>query len=377
MNFLKRITSRYIKQLYVRLNEAIRVYGRFTGRFGRHFYKEIKSNKFPTTIQLPITYKCNFDCVMCGMRQLVSKRGFTVQEMKTVLSNKLFNKVNSVGVNGGEPFLLDNIDEYISALFETLPNLKNVFLISNGFFTDKILDKSKKILEICHKHDACYHLSISIDGYEDMQDTMRGKSGAFTHAVSTCNAIISDRENICDSFNTICTITRVNVDRLAELDSWAKDCDLPISYNIATVHKRIQNEHKFNEFSVFTDEHARLLTEEFFYSKYLENKSETYFALYYFVHTGERIASCTHKTDVVTLTPNGGLSYCATFSDEIGNALNNEADKIYFAKENLEYRKKLHSEHCKHCSHYSSSLTYRNYLSKYGRERMRFTKIFR
>lgn len=377
MNFIKIIIGEFPLQIYRWLVTAAKVYIVFFRRLVKGRYAKHKDNTYPTTIQLPITYKCNFDCVMCGMQKLIHQPGFTPDELSIILKDNLYKNVSSVGVNGGEPFLLKNIDEYIEALFASLPKLKNVYVISNGYFTSAILEKSEKILEICHKHSAKFGLSISLDGYGQMQDIMRGRKGAFGHAVATCQEILNNRNRYCDSFGTICTVTKLNVYNLAEIDTFAAQHDIPINYNVATIHKRICNEEKYKDFSVFTDEHARLMAAEFFYEKFLQTKKECYYGLYYIVNNGERISSCEAKTDVVTVTPDGSLSYCATHSNIIGSAYSKSSEKLFFDEKNLSYRKKMQSEYCKSCSHYSGRMELEHYFSKYAKERMREVAIFR
>ncbi len=349
----------------------------FGGLLVKGNYKKPKETAYPKTIQLPITYKCNFDCVMCGMQKLVHHSGFSPNELKSILEDNLYKNVASVGVNGGEPFLLKNLEEYIEVLFECLPKLKNIYIISNGYFTDAILKKSEQILKICHDHSAKLGISISVDGYGEMQDVMRGHKGAFERTMNTCRKIQKKQELYCDSFGTICTITKINVYNLAELDSFMAKEGIPISYNVATIHKRICNEDKYEDFSVFTDEHARMMAAEFFYSKFLETKREHYFGLYYMISSGERVYMCSSKSGVVTLTPDGGISYCATHSDIIGSAYSCSSEKIFFAPENLKYRKEMQEKYCKNCSHYADRIEKKHYFSKYVKERLRQVTVFR
>lgn len=311
----------------------------------------------PTTLQLPITYKCNFDCVMCGMKSLKNNKDFSIEEMEKILRDDLFSNIESVGVNGGEPFILNNLVEYIKTLIITLPKLKNIYLISNGYFTDRVLDYSKKIKLLCHEHKIMYHLSISIDGFGETHNRIRGNSNAFDNAINTCKNIIANPNVYCDTFNTICTITKLNVYNLVEIDLFSKQENIPITYNIATIHKRLNNENKYADFSIFTEEKAQKVASEFLYSIFMKTKSEMYFARYYYARYKIRIAICRHKSQVVTLTPNGAISYCATFSKEIGVANESSAKSIYFDNNNLEYRKQLQKEHCFSCSHYTESLS--------------------
>lgn len=355
----------------------LKLYSRYIFRILLGRYKKNKDTDYPTTLQLPITYKCNFDCVMCGMKSLIHQKDFSVPELKKILSDKLFIRIKSVGVNGGEPFILSNLDEYIQVLLDTLPNLEDIYIISNGYFTEKILSLSEKIKSLCASRNIRYHLSLSIDGYGKMQDKMRGKAGAFTHFMETYEQLNKDISHYCDELRVICTITKVNVYNLPELEVWADSNKMDIDYNIATIHKRICNEERYEDFSVFTDAHARMMTAEFFYTKYLQTNQERYFGLFYVVKTGKRISSCSHKTKAVTLTPNGQLSYCATHSDEIGNALEQSAVEIFYSDENLKYRRSMHNEYCESCTHYSASLNQKEYLLLYTKEQLRPMKIYR
>lgn len=331
--------------------------------FAKCFLGKFKetSMSLPNTIQLPITYKCNFDCVMCGMRTLVQQKDISIEELKTILEDKLFSRIITVGLNGGEPFIIKNLCDYVKTIVSCLPKLKHIFLITNGYFTDSVLEKSKEIKKICSSKNIKFHLSVSIDGIGKLHDIMRGHINAFEKCINTVNRILENPTLYCDDFNTICTITKINVYNLAEIEAYAKKHSIPIAFNVATIHKRLNNEYKFEDFSIFTDEHARMIAAEFLYSKFLETNKEMYFARYYFVKYGKRISICGHKSKVVTLTPNGNISYCATFSNELGCALTNSAYDIFYSKENMCYRKKLHNEFCHGCSHYTESLNKNGY----------------
>lgn len=377
MNILKKLCNRYLKQLYILVREFLIVYSKLLKRTLYNLYVKImvKDDK-PDTIQLPITYKCNCDCIMCGMEKLKCKKDFSLDELELILSDKLFTEIKSVGLNGGEPFLINLID-YVHVIVNKLPKLKNIYVISNGSLPERILEMSEEIFLFCKKKGINYTLSISLDGINEMHDRMRGRHNLFDKTKETIIKINENSSKYCSNFGVICTITKLNVYNLAELDSWAKDNNIPISYNIATMHERLKNDYKFKDFSVFTDNHTRYLAQEFFYSKFLEDKSEKYFCLYYYVKNLKRISKCDHKKNVVTLTPNGYISYCATFSKELGNALKNSAYNIYFDKTNEDYKKNLHKDKCDGCSHYTSYCTESNYIKYYAKERMKIKRIYR
>lgn len=310
-----------------------------------------KIKKYPSTIQLPITYLCNFDCVMCGMRHMVGRKDFSAKEIGTILSNPLFKEVKYVGVNGGEPFLKKDIVECFEEMMKCCPKLQAFNIISNGYFTDKILSTLELIKPECEKRKIKVNLSISVDGYMDMQDFHRGKEKAFENADCTIKQILEDKNKYVDDIMVICTITKYNIERINEVEVWAADRGVEVSYNIATENVRIENEERVQDFSLFSDEHARMLATEFFYQKYLETRNEKYFGLFLYLKDKKRYAPCPCQyNDWVTLTPDAQIGYCATHSKNLGSALEESAYDIF--QRNIDYLQEIKKTHCENCSHY-------------------------
>lgn len=360
---IKKIIQKYPKIYYSMffVKNFLEIYSGIIPRTLRYYISKFKKTiQKPTVLQLPITYKCNFDCVMCGMKKMIAKNDFSPEELIKIIDDPLFSSVKSVGVNGGEPFIKNNLKEYITILVEKLPKLENIYIITNGYFTDKILQQLGIIKTICNKKNIKVNLSISVDGVNDIQDLMRGKTNSFGNAVNTFSKINENIDKYCDKLNVICTITKLNIQYINEVDVWAAKNDANIIYNIATIHKRIYNEDRFENFSIFTDEKARCLTSEFFYSKFLELKSERYFALYMYAKNNTRLSICQYQTEGVTVTPNGQLSFCATYSDEIGDVINSSAIKVF--NNNLGHLNEIKANHCQTCSHYIESLNLRGYI---------------
>ena len=316
--------------------------------------------EYPLTIQLPITYLCNFDCVMCGMHHMTRYKDFTADELDAILSDKLFSKVEAVGVNGGEPFLKPDILECFRKMIEQLPNLKNFYIISNGYFTERITRSLKEIKKMCEPKGIKVNISFSVDGIADMQDFHRGKKGAFEHIEKTIETIKSAQELYADFMNLTCTITKHNIERINEVEVWAEKTGVSVAYNIATVNVRIENEDRVNDFSLMADEHARMLAMEFFHKKYMETAEEKYYVLYLYLRDGKRYADCPCMyNEWITLTPNAQMGFCATHSKELGSALEKSAYEII--QENISHLDEIKKNYCNGCSHYTSMLNAEGY----------------
>ena len=314
-----------------------------------------KIREYPLTIQLPITYKCNFNCKMCGMQNLLKNKDFSSRELEAILKDRLFCKVTSVGLNGGEPFLRKDLVDCVRIIIDTLPKLKTFNIITNGYFTDSIKEKLLEINRLSKQKNIDVNISLSIDGIEKMQDLMRGHQNAWRNVVKTIAEIKADEKKYCDSLGVICTVTRYNVFNLEEVEAWSKKNNIFVRYNIATLNARIDNEDRFEDFSIFCDEKARMMAQEFFYKKAIQERSETYFGIYLYIRYKNRYADCPCKyNEWVTLVPNGNISYCATYSKELGSALKKSAYDLF--NDNIAILKEIRDKHCCSCSHYISQL---------------------
>lgn len=334
-------------------------YVRYTLRIVKRRISKLRKKtnyKYPKILQLPITYHCNFDCVMCGMKKQIKKQDFTAAELRQILENGLFCEIESVGVNGGEPFLKNDLVECIEVILEKLSKLKRIDIISNAFCTELILEKLSVIKNLCEKYNVQLGISFSLDGIGDMQDFMRGHKGAYEQFLITYHKIKDNQERYCDVMGIICTITRHNIAKINEVEVWAQRNKANISYNIATIHKRIENEDKFEDFTILNDKKAKMLAQEFFYKKYLETRQERYWGLFLYLRDNKRYSVCDYLCGAgVTLTPNGQIGYCATYSDELGDAMSESAETIF--RRNVAYRKNEICHQCDTCSHYMYELS--------------------
>jgi hypothetical protein len=218
-----------------------------------------------------------------------------------------------------------------------------------------MIDTLPQIKQACNAHGVKLTLALSVDAVGKLQDFVRGKKDAFAHLEQTCNALLSAPKLYYDEISFICTITKHNVYNLNEVEAWAGRKNIPVNYNIATVHKRVYNFDKYEDFTIFNDVLAEKMAAEFFYKLYCETNSPKYFCLYYYVLYRKRLSQCNYQYNAgVTLTPNKQLAYCATFSKEIGNAYTSHADELYYS--HINYREQLCKEKCLSCSHYSNNL---------------------
>lgn len=323
---------------------------------------------YPKVLQLPITYKCNSRCIMCNVWKMDHSNEAKVEEFAKFMSDPIFKEVEAVGVNGGEPFLISDLPNYVKEILN-LPNLKSINIISNGLNKTLLLKNLKEIYIACRKKSINFHVSISLDGIEKNHDVIRGIPDAFNKTISTINEVIKDQNKYCNSIDVGCTVVKQNVYHLVELDVFANKNGYRIKYRLGIENKRIGSDEIIDKFSIIFEPSLKQTAKEFFHSCMFKaknwNDKYKYFSIYYFLSSkkARRLLGCSWKDRDITMDSRGSLYYCAVASKKIGSLRKNNGGKIFFNKRNLEYRKNIVKNYCDKCIHdYSGKIEFKNAL---------------
>lgn len=345
----KNIVDRSFRKIYRILKRIFKIF--------KYIKKNLEAERityFPKVIQFPITYKCNFNCVMCGMNNLIHRDDFTSADIKQILKDKAFSKVENIGLNGGEPFLKNDLIECVDVLVEGLPKLSYLNIISNGYFTDNIVSLLPEIKSRCKAHNVFLDLTLSLDAVGELQDFHRGKKNAFVNLVKTVERLIKSPCEYYDNIGFNCTITRYNIFNICEVENFAAKYGIHVDYDIAAPNVRIDNESRIEDFYVFNDPLAKQMATEFFYKLFRTTNNRKYYALYLFLKNKKRYSKCPCRTNEwITVTPDSNISFCASHSKLLGSAKEKSTYKII--KENRKYLKSLKKD-CSSCSTYINNL---------------------
>ena len=311
--------------------------------------------KYPKVIQLPITYNCNAKCVMCNIWQMDHSGEATVEEFAKFMQDDIFKEVEAVGINGGEPSLVPNLYEYADEILK-LPSLKSLNIISHGFSPKPLFKQVEKIYASCKAKGISFHISISLDGVEEIHNRVRGIDKAFSKTSATIDEIIKNQHKYCDSYDVGCTIVNQNIDYLMELDTYAKSKNYNIKYRLGIDNKRIESDKLRDQYSVIYSP-LKQSAKEFFHYQMSQTKDLTNRFKYYSIFTWlnssspKRMLGCTWKDEGITLDARGELYYCAVASDSIGSLRECKGEEIFFSDRNIEYRKSIIKNSCDGCIH--------------------------
>lgn len=115
----------------------------------------LKQRIRPRVLQMPITGRCNSRCITCKVWCSPKKNDMDIIALNKALYDPFFDKVEVVGINGGEPSLFNNIDGLLDALLN-LKNLKRLHFISNALLAERLLELMKNAKQKCSKGELLF-----------------------------------------------------------------------------------------------------------------------------------------------------------------------------------------------------------------------------
>ncbi|MBX7060222.1 MAG: radical SAM protein [Pyrinomonadaceae bacterium] len=155
-------------------------------RVTRHTKLSVKAVKHrimqtPPFMIIFINSICNLTCEHCFYWKELNKRNDLTFEEFERLSLELGDFEN-LNLSGGEPFIRKEFAE-ICELFIKNNNVKNIYVPTNGYFTDRTETALRKILE--DKTLKLFVCEISLDGMPDYHNKFRGNAQSFKKAMET------------------------------------------------------------------------------------------------------------------------------------------------------------------------------------------------
>lgn len=126
-------------------------------------------------VDFMITNRCNLNCIHCSSRysndniQILNKK-----EILNVIDFLSYFKLEQIVITGGEPLIVENIDEILKYIRNKFKSTK-IILSTNGILIDKYIDS------IIRNVDG---VNISLDGYEEeITNEIRGV-GVFNKVIN-------------------------------------------------------------------------------------------------------------------------------------------------------------------------------------------------
>ncbi|HVN48429.1 MAG TPA: radical SAM protein [Bacteroidota bacterium] len=334
---------------------------------------------FPRMISFTITNRCNLRCQMCGQW---SQEGYIANDKNALkqkmelsdwkrLVNELYeHRISSLLLRGGEPLMFPGIVELLEYVHS-----KGIFISidTNGTLLKKYAADILRIGDI--------HITISVDGPEQIHDQVRGVTGCFKTTEEGLLAL-HELELVSPSkiSKSICfTISPYSLAGLGEMPDVARHLGIqtlvivPYNYipqNLGHHYERELREHfgcTAFSWQGFHHEDSEIDFEEFQkqHQKYLANLGELYSYPYLPLTENEfrdwfqdatipvKSFSCSNAENLIDIQPNGEANFCVDTPDySIGNVQEATIENLWTsdrAKKFREYRKETRFGACYRC----------------------------
>lgn len=313
---------------------------------------ETKHLTKPTVIQFPVIDTCNSRCQMCRIWENKKSKDITLEQLEVGLSNSLFSEVVSIGFNGGEPTLREDLKDLVKICINKLPNLKQISLITNGYKYKQVIEQIENIGSEITDKGIFFDVMVSLDGYGKVHDAVRGRTGNFENSQHVINHLKK-----CSFVNNIrigCTVIKENVFYLHDLLEFCIKNDLYIKYRQGVPHKRLYTEDLIEPYALtFEEKYEFVEFLEGLIKNYEKSSLQNHFyrsLIGQIINNSPRVAGCDWKHRGATITAKGELAYCAVESDILMEDISKgDANAIYF--DNKNHLNDIIKNKCDTCHH--------------------------
>ncbi len=305
----------------------------------------------PIVLQFPVIDICNSACQMCRIWENKKSDDITPDQLRLGLRNPLFSEVTGVGLNGGEPTLRKDLAVLAAVLYEELPKLRSISLITNAYNYKEVIQRIGEVGEVVQAHGGYLDVMVSLDGYGEVHDRVRGKPGNFDRAQKVIDYALSSP--LVHNVRIGCTIIKENVYGLADLFEFCQARGLYIKYRLGIPHQRLYTKNLNEPYALTLDEKYHIAEFlEGLIAHYEPSEQQKFFyrsLIDQILHNAPRKAGCDWQHRGATITSKGELLYCAVQSKVLGKITDQDAERAYFGNE--DHLKDIIHNHCDSCLH--------------------------
>lgn len=310
-----------------------------------------------------LTARCNAKCSFCFY---LSKNNsckdlseLTIEEIKKISAS--MGRLLWLAFSGGEIFLRDDLAE-ITRLFYKNNKPAIILLPTNGLQPDVIYEVAEEIVGGCEKSTVA--VKLSLDGDEELHDSLRGVKGAFQKTMETyekLGGLLDKYPNFELGINSVfCSANQDRMDKLIAFvnglkratthtvsfirgdvsDESLKDIDIgkyyeTISLMDSNLKKRLSGVYRFKgaRFKAAQD----ILQRRLIYDTLIKQK---------------RLIPCYAGRLTLVLTETGDLYPCESFKNRIGNVRDADYDikKMMQTEKSREILHAIKDDGC-YCTH--------------------------
>ncbi len=284
----------------------------------------------PINMVFVTTYKCNSRCKTCNIwrRMYIDNRKIENRELMLEEYRKIFRSIGNpywITVEGGEPFLREDIDKIIILLYE-IAHPQIISIPSNGSLPFVITSKVDNILNKCKNLKLILNLSLDHIGQDN--DNLRGLNGNFELFRETIRNLKKlQNKNFTLGIHTV--ISKYNCKMITQIYDYVKNTFNPDSYIVenAQIRTELMNE----KLCIMPEREDLLESINFFIAKLKKDRYKKmgkmirafrlnyYSSVRQFIQTGRMPYKCYAGFSSCQINPFGDVYVCATKNYFMGN----------------------------------------------------------
>jgi polysaccharide pyruvyl transferase WcaK-like protein/MoaA/NifB/PqqE/SkfB family radical SAM enzyme len=144
----------------------------------------------------------------------------TTGELDKILRNSLFQEVSTIVINGGEAIFRKDLSALAQIVFNILPKIKTITLITNGLNSNRVIESINQIGQVVKNYSGKLDLLLSFDRLKEIDHTIN----LINHLQS--NPLVTNKK-------LLCTVTQENIYQVEDLLEFAIDHNIDIKYRLA------------------------------------------------------------------------------------------------------------------------------------------------
>lgn len=301
----------------------------------------------PPFLILFINSICNLTCEHCFYWRMLNRKDDLTQEEIFRLARDL-GTVENLNLSGGEPFIRPDFAEIVR-FFITNNGTRQVYVPTNGYFTDRTIKALTSVLE--EQSLQLFACELSIDGMPEYHNRFRGSSKSFQKLMETYDALAElQKKDPRLRIHSISTATNENLEEVKRLTTYLYDrCPAMDHHNLAVIRGDRMNPDLLtpdvNEYRALYDYIRRLWAprEEQRFGAIVEPMLQ--WAKCKTLEAKTQIVPCRAGVLSAVVYSNGDVSVCELHKP-LGNLREKSFRDIWYSPEARELRARIAAKQC-------------------------------
>lgn len=249
---------------------------------------------------------------MCHIWKNKERIELTPLEWRDLLKKPYFDKVQHVGITGGEPTLNNDLEEFYTSLPDTLPALSGASFITNGFSHRRTVSTYGNVHKYYRERNLSFEGIVSIDGIGETHDKVRGIKRGFDKATKSLFSLRDQGVPVIIA----CTIVKENVYGVHDLLDWAIENEVYVRFRVGEFINRLYNLTLKEQIRAFNNAEIKHLLSFFAHLRHRYEQDETIKRTYSSIESvlsgGKRLTTCPYQNlEALNIDSQGRFAHCA------------------------------------------------------------------